>query len=91
MPESKSSFPYKKGAKILIRTVSYFQSGEVVKATGSFVQLTKAAWIADTGRFADALKTGTFSEVEPFARDVFVATGAIVDITEIPSLPTEQK
>jgi len=91
MAESKSVFPYKKGSKILIRSVSYFQSGEVVSANASFVRLTKAAWIADTSRFSDALKSGEFGEVEPFPKDVFVAIGAIVDMTEIPSLPTKQK
>jgi hypothetical protein len=53
-----------------------------------------AAWIADSGRFSDALKMGTLDEVEPFpfANDVIIGRGAIVDCTEwAHDLPQEQK
>jgi hypothetical protein len=46
-----------------------------------FIQLTDASWVADTGRFGAALATGTLNEVERFVDDVWVALGAIVDIT----------
>lgn len=53
------------GQKLFIRTVTYHMTGEVVKRMGTFIQLKNAAWIADSGRFNEAIKNGTLSEVEP--------------------------
>jgi hypothetical protein len=54
--------------------------------------LEDAAWIADTGRFADALKSGKFNEVEPFPDgQVIVGRGAIIDAIQISVTPREQK
>jgi hypothetical protein len=81
------------GAKVLIRTVTHIQTGIVVACDGQFVRLSSAAWIADTGRFADALASGLASggEVEPFAADCVVSVGAIIDATTLPSIPTAQR
>jgi hypothetical protein len=54
------------GAAYLIRTVTMFDTGRVVAVTEHEIVLEDAAWIADTGRFADALQKCEFSEVEPF-------------------------
>ena len=49
--------------------------------------LEDAAWIADTGRFSDAI-----NEVEPFPDGkVIVSRGALIDAVKINSLPREQK
>jgi hypothetical protein len=54
--------------------------------------LDDAAWIADTGRFAEALETGQFSEIEPYPGTCYVAVGAIVDLSEWPhQLPRETR
>ena len=79
------------GKNVLIRTVTNFYTGEVSEETAKFIKLTKAAWIADTGRFSDALEKSVFDEVEPYPRPVFVMKAAIVDITEIDKLPREVK
>ena len=53
------------GKKFFFRTVTYHMTGKVIKRIGNFVQLEKAAWIADSGRFMTAIKTGELNEVEP--------------------------
>ena len=70
------------GNNVLIRTVSFFLTGEIVAMGDGFIVLQQAAWIADTGRFADALRTGELNEVEPVnTQDTLaeVSVGAIVD------------
>ena len=46
------------------------------------MKLDDAAWIADTGRFSDALKNGNLNEVEPYPGSCFVSAGAVVDVSE---------
>ena len=79
------------GKNILIRTVTNFYTGRVVKETPKWLKLETAAWIADTGRFSDALASSVFGEVEPYPRPVIVMKAAFVDVTEIGELPTKQK
>ena len=80
-----------KGKNIFIRTVTNYYTGYVAEETKKWFKLEKAAWIADTGRFMDAVAKADFSEVEPYALPVYVMKSAIVDITEIGNLPTKQK
>jgi hypothetical protein len=88
-----SEFPFAVGTSVFVRTVTMFHTGKVAKVTDKFLILEDAAWVADTGRFSDALKNGTLSEVEPFpAGPVAVSLGAVVDIAEWKHpLPTAQK
>ena len=79
------------GKNVLIRTVTNFYTGEVTEETSKFLRLSKAAWIADTGRFSEALEKSVFGEVEPYPRPVIVMKSAIVDVTEIDKLPREVK
>lgn len=76
--------PYKIGASYLVRTVTNYFSGNLVAVYEHELVLTKAAWIADTGRFSQSLKTGIMSEVEPIPGDVIIGRGAIVDVCEWP-------
>lgn len=86
----KEAFPV--GEKFLIRTVTNYWTGEVVAQVENFLILSTAAWIADTGRFSDALKTGKLNEVEPVGGLVRVAIVSIVDAVEwTHALPTDQK
>lgn len=87
-----NSSPFVIGENYLIRTVTMIETGRVVRVTPTEVVLEGAAWIADTGRFADALKSGNFNEVEPFPDgEVIVGRGAIVDACRIGTLPRKQK
>ena len=79
------------GQKLFIRTVTYHMTGKVVKRMGAFIQLEDAAWIADSGRFSDAIKNGELSEVEPVGT-MWVNLQSIVDFFPWRhKLPTDQK
>ena len=80
------------GKAYLIRTVTMHYTGRVVSVTDSDVVLEDAAWIADTGRFAECLATGSLNEVEPYTNCVAVSRGAVVDFTEwTHPLPKDQQ
>lgn len=72
---------YEVGANYFIRTVTNFYTGKLVAVTDKELVLKDAAWIADTGRFADALEKGTLNEVEPYpdGTRVIVNRDAICD------------
>ena len=72
---------WKVGENYFIRTVTNYILGKLTAVTPQELLLTEASWIADTGRFHDALKKATASEVEPFINDVIVGRGAVVDAT----------
>ncbi len=89
-----SSHPYKVGKNYFIRTVTHHLTGKLVRVTPKELVLEKAAWIADNGRFYDALKTGNLKEVEPFPMnlEVIVGRGSLIDCVEwTHELPMEQK
>ena len=84
--------PLSIGKSVFIRTVTHYYTGKVVLVKAHEVVLADAAWIADTGRFYDAMKTGSLSEVEPFVNPVSINRDAIVDVTEWKHpLPKAQK
>lgn len=84
--------PYEVGDKVFIRCVTHYQTGRVKKIVGRFLVLEDAAWIADTGRFSDALRKAEFDEVEPVEGKCIINTGAIVDSFEWEGpLPRVQK
>jgi len=66
------------GQKLFIRTVTYHMTGKVVKRMGAFIQLEQAAWIADSGRFSTAIKTGELNEVEPVGT-AWINLSSVVD------------
>ena len=70
------------GKCYFIRTVTLYYTGRLISITDSDFVLEDAAWIADTGRFSDALKTGDLNEVEPFPKNVIVDRGGIIDSCE---------
>ncbi len=90
-PVVPSLLPFKIGKSYFIRTVTYHLTGRVKEIVGKFIILEEAAWIADSGRFSTALKSGEFDEVEP-VEDAIVNTDTISDAFEIRySLPRKQK
>lgn len=75
-PTSTSSMPiWQLGKNYFFRNAPYFYTGRLVMVTENELVITDAAWIAETGRFADALKSGEFSEVEPYPDGVEVVLG----------------
>jgi hypothetical protein len=94
--ESKESepdtSPWQIGENYLIRTVTMHLTGKLIALTDKELVLFNASWIADSGRFHDALETGTLSEVEPFIDNVIVSRAALVDATKWRhDLPRAQK
>lgn len=73
------SIPFQVGKSYFIRTVTYFATGRVKAIVGSFLVLEDAAWIADTGRFRQAIMEGTLNEVEPVEVDMFLNVNSITD------------
>ena len=95
--EVANADPVQIGKQVFIRTVTMYHTGVIVAIKeGPFprIVLDQACWIADAGRFHDALSKGpdVFNEVEPFVGTVAVSTNSIVDVTEWKHpLPYKQK
>ena len=84
--------PWKIGKPYLIRTVTMIDTGILVGIGEKELVLEEAAWIADTGRFADAIAKAEFNEVEPFPKGrVIINRSCIIDAVEIIKLPRSQK
>ena len=83
--------PFEVGKSYFIRTVTYHLVGKLDKIVGNMMVLSEASWVADSGRFMNAIKDGTLDEVEPVGI-VYVNINAITDMFPWEhSLPTEQK
>jgi|SRR5581483_3204815 len=84
--------PFKIGQAYFIRTVTYFATGRVKAIVGQFLVLEDAAWIADTGRFSNAIATGVLSEVEPVEVEMYLNLNSITDALLWPhALPDKVK
>lgn len=84
--------PYRIGANYFIRTVTHHHTGRLVEVTAQELVLEDAAWIADSGRFQQALENVEFSEVEMFPKGrVIVGRTAVIDAVEVTKLPISQK
>lgn len=80
------------GQKLFIRTVTYHLIGQVTKVVAGFFELEGAAWVADSGRFMNALRDGTLDEVEPTTVKTWVSVSSITDMFEWKhKIPTEQE
>jgi hypothetical protein len=87
-----SPAPFKAGDEVIIRTVTHYYVGRVVSFDDRWIVLSDASWVADTGRWADALKDGTLNEVEPYPDGCAISVGAVVDVSPWESsLPRTQK
>jgi hypothetical protein len=84
---------WKVGSNYFIRTVTHHLTGKLIKVTDKELVMVDAAWIADDGRYTEAIKSCEFSEVEiyPDNQEIIVGRGAIIDATTIPNLPRNQK
>ena len=90
----ESVSPYQIGQNYFIRTVTHHYTGKLIRVTAKELVLENAAWIADDGRFMNALRDGTLNEIEPFPdnQEVIIGRGAIIDAVKWShKLPREQK
>ena len=89
---SNASAPWKVGENYFIRTVTHHYTGKLAAVHAQELVLTDAAWIADDGRFMQAVASGQFNEVEPYPDgDVIIGRGSILDATIISAVPRSQK
>ena len=80
------------GKIYLIRTVTMIDTGKLVAVTEHELVLEDAAWVADTGRFMQAVEKAEFGEVEPFPNGrVIVGRGSVIDAVQIKLSPRSQK
>lgn len=93
MPTSTQpvSNPYKLGQAYLVETVTKFFTGRLMAIHAGELVLTEAAWIADTGRYMQAIASGEFSEVEPITGPIVINRGSIVTVIEQTKLNISQK
>ena len=66
------------GEKYFFRTVTYHLTGRVKRIIGSIVELENAAWIADSGKFMQAIKNGELKEVEPVGK-AYININSVTD------------
>ena len=92
VPAASADQPYEIGKYYLIRTVTMIDTGKIVSVSDKEIVIENAAWIADTGRFADAVKAVDFNEVEPFpSGKVIVNRSSVIDAVQIPEFKPSQK
>ena len=89
----KASVKLEVGRGYSFRTVTMIYTGELVEEQEDRFVITKAAWIAETKRWSESLRTGEFNEVEMYPENnyVMVFKGGMLDITTLDKLPTETK
>jgi len=73
-----SDLPFEVGSAYFIRTVTYHVLGRVKAIKGDFLVLHEASWVADSGRFSQAIERGILNEIE-YVGDAIVAINAISD------------
>ena len=80
------------GNAYFFRTVTYHLIGEVVaQHGGGIIELDNASWVAYSGRFMDAIKSGTLNEVEPVGK-AYLNLKSVTDFFPWSHmLPTKQK
>jgi len=80
------------GKKYFFRAVTYHVVGKVVGILHeNILKIEGASWIAESGRFMQAIKNGELSEIEPVG-DVYLNLDTVVDFYPWKhELPTEQK
>lgn len=74
--------PYQVGKAYLVRSVTLYYIGILKAVYPHELAFSSASWVADTGRYHDALKTGKLNEVEPILGDLIVGRGSIIDMVE---------
>jgi hypothetical protein len=79
------------GKKWFFRCIPFHWVGRVKSRIGDIFELESASWVADSGRFMQAIEKGKLSEVEPVGQ-VFINIKAVCDFVSWKhDLPKEQK
>ena len=79
------------GKSFFFREVTYHLIGRVESIMGMILCLADASWVADSGRFMQAIKTGELKEVEPVGK-AFLNLNAVTDFFPwVHALPDKQK
>ena len=87
-----SVHPWEIGKIYLIRTVTMIDVGRVVAVYQTEIVLEEACWVADSGRFAQAVATAEFGETEPFPDGrVIIGRGSVIDAVQIKQTIRVQK
>jgi hypothetical protein len=69
------------GSNVIVRSVTHYYTGKLMGYDDKWLVLHDAAWVPDTGRWAEALATGKVTEVEPYPRECLVGVGGVIDIS----------
>ena len=87
------SHPFDIGKQYFIRTVTHYFTGKLEAVYPQEFVFSSVSWIADTGRYSDALKDHSFNEVEPYPDgDVIIGRGSLIDMCEFTgTLPRSKK
>lgn len=80
-PSGESAYDRYIGQAVFVRGVTYHYTGRLVEVRERELVLEDAAWIANSGRFSEALETGSLKEVEPYPDEVTVNREAVMDIS----------
>jgi hypothetical protein len=89
--QDHTQHPFLVGQAWMFRTVTFANIGRITRIDGMFITLEEASWVADTGRFHNALLEGNLSEVEPFPHGCVVHLGSLVDAAPwVHELPSQQ-
>jgi hypothetical protein len=81
-PTAVLDHAYPVGEAVFIRCVTHYFTGRLVRVTAGELVLEDAAWVADTGRWSEAMANGTLNEVEPYPPgEVVVSRGGVVDVS----------
>ena len=93
LPKVKSvqSPPYPMGKQIYVETVTKYYVGDLTAVTDTELVLERSAWVADTGRFNEFMKTGKPNELEPCDGPVIISRGAVVAVMVSKQVPIEVK
>jgi len=85
--------PWALNTPYFVQTVTWAYTGRLTKVSDLELVLEHAALIADTGRFADSMQSGDYSEVEPYpaGRKVIIGRYSVVSAVQVTELPREQK
>jgi len=73
------------------RTITMIYTGRLKAVNKTELLIDEAAWIPETERWASFVETGAHREAEPYCRPVVLSRGALLDVTEIPSVIRKQK
>jgi hypothetical protein len=80
--DAKNGYEHLIGKPVFVRTVTMHYTGRLKAVYSQELVITDAAWVADSGRFSDALKTGSLNEVEPYPDgSVVVGRGGVTDVS----------